>query len=92
MSATCTKWILAIVVAALATAPSARASPADDQYAVAAGHYNQRRWQLALDEFDGFLEQHADDAKADRALFYSAESLVQLRRFDEAAGRFRRFL
>lgn len=83
---------LALVLALAAVAEVVWAGPAEDQFAVAAGHYQAKRWKLAVEEFQAFLADHADHANSTRATFYLAESLVQLRRFDEAAGQFREFL
>ena len=47
-----------VAVALIAGAHKAWAEPADDQYAVAAGHYAQGRWELAVEEFDQFLKDH----------------------------------
>jgi cellulose synthase operon protein C len=71
--------------------PLAKAGPAEDQYAVAAGHYKQKRWKFAAEEFQAFLDQNSQHASAAKARFYLAESLLQLRRFDEAAAAFRAF-
>jgi cellulose synthase operon protein C len=73
-------------------APLARAAPADDQFAVAAGHYKQQRWKLAAEEFSAFLTKYADHKQATRARFYLAESLVQLRQYQPAAQQFHEFL
>ncbi len=78
---------------ALAASPAlAWAGPAEDQYAVAAGHYNQKRWKLAAEEFRRFLTDYPQHAKAHRSVFYLAEAQVQLRQFDEAAAGFREFI
>ena len=67
------------------------AGPSEDQYAVGAGHYQQQRWKLAAAEFRTFLADFPNHAKASRAMFYLAESLVQLREFEAAATEFREF-
>ena len=41
-----------------------RADEADDQYAVAAGHYQAARWSLAVDEFQSLLKNHPDYREA----------------------------
>ena len=80
---------IATVWLALATAVrSAAASPADDQYAVAAAHYRSQRWQLAADEFASFLKQFPDDGRGSTALFLWAESLLQLERYEDAEARY----
>lgn len=76
---------------ALAGERLAIAGPAEDQFAVAAGHYQQQRWKLAAAEFRAFLAGFPDHFKASRAQFYLAETLVQLREFDSAAAEFREF-
>jgi len=73
-------------------AARAMATPADDQYAVAAGQYARGRWALAVDEFKTYLTAYADQPKANDARFFMAEALVQLGRLDQARSRFREFL
>jgi TolA-binding protein len=65
-------------------APAAWAGPAEDQYAVAAGHYSRQRWELAVEEFREFLRQYPDHARAPQSGFYLGEALMQLGLFDEA--------
>ncbi len=77
--------LLAFVAVALTTgAHKAWAEPADDQYAVAAGHYAQGRWELAVEEFDQFLKDHGRHDRQAQAHFYLAEALMQLERYDDA--------
>ncbi|HET6882911.1 MAG TPA: tetratricopeptide repeat protein [Pirellulales bacterium] len=81
------------VTAAMALAAGhALAGPAEDQYAVAAGHYKEKRWKFAAEEFQTFLADHPQHANAAKARFYLAESLLQLRRYDEAGQTFRAFI
>lgn len=85
-------FVAPLALAWAVMAQLAWAGPADDQFAVAAGHYKAKRWKLAAAEFQTFLADYAEHQNAHRARFYLAESLVQLRRFDEAAQQFRDFL
>jgi len=82
--------VLAVVAVWYVT--PARADEADDQYAVAAGHYAQQRWQLAAETFQALLTAHPGFAKGDLAAFYYGESLLQLHRHDEAAVWYREYL
>lgn len=81
----------ACVAAAFVSAP-ARADEADDQYAVASGHYSRGQWKFAADEFFTFLGRYPSHRYRDDARFFLGESLVQLGRFDEAAGQFAEYL
>ncbi|MEX2188412.1 MAG: tetratricopeptide repeat protein [Pirellulales bacterium] len=84
-----------LIVLALAPAVCQRAAWADagdDQYAVAAEHYRQQRWQLAADEFAALVSRFADHARRDDAEFFLAESQVQLGDFRAAAEHFRVYL
>jgi TolA-binding protein len=82
--------VLSLFLLAVAIAPAvALADAADDQYAVAAGHYSQHRWELALDEFHTFTADYPQNTKAAQARFYQGECLVQLKRFAEAGTYFR---
>jgi len=83
---------LSLAVVLAASPALVWAGPAEDQYAVAAGHYNQKRWKLAAEEFRKFLADFPDHAKSHRSVFYLAESQVQLRQFDDAAAGFREFI
>ncbi len=65
-----------------------RTDDAVDQYAVAAGHYGHGRWEMALSEFRALVRDFPDHPKINQARFYIGESLVQLRRFDEASKQF----
>ena len=77
---------------ALLAAVPASADPGDDQYTVAAAHYTHRRWQLAADEFQEFLKQHPTHARATKANFFLAESLVQARKYGDARQVFATYL
>jgi TolA-binding protein len=82
----------AVATIAVALAAQVRADPADDQFAVAAGHYSRGRWQMAADEFQIFLRDYAEHARAARAGFFLAEAWMQLRRYDQARTQFRAFV
>ena len=64
----------------------------DDQYAVAAGHYAQKRWELAVAEFSDFQSNYPLHTRATEAAFYRGESLVQLGRTQEARAEFQSIL
>ena len=83
------RWLTLAVVLAPTVA---WADAALDQYTVAAGHYARGRWQLAVDEFDRFLERHADHERAAQAIFFSGESFIQLGNYAEARRRFETYL
>jgi cellulose synthase operon protein C len=70
----------------------AHGDEADDQYAVAAEHYRQERWQLAVDEFSALVEKHADHKTRSEAEFFLAESQVQLGEYSQAAEHYRAYL
>jgi TolA-binding protein len=69
-----------------------KADEADDQYAVAAGHYAQERWKFAAEEFEVFLAKHPSDSRAGESLFFLGEALVQLGRHGEALAKFQEYL
>lgn len=85
---------LATVIAVvwwLAAAPQAHAGPAEDHYAIAAGHYAQQRYEPAIAEFETFLTQHSDSGLAPNARFFQAESHLQLGAYEKAAAGFAKF-
>ncbi|HEY4313737.1 MAG TPA: tetratricopeptide repeat protein [Pirellulales bacterium] len=65
-----------------------RAGEADDQYRLAAVHYQQKRWELAAAEFRSFLADYPGDNRVAAGQFYLGEALVQLRDFPAAAQAF----
>ncbi len=81
-----------VSLALLLVSHAAKADEASDQYAVAAGHYAEARWQSAVDEFRRFLDEHPSDAKANEATFFLAEALLQSGRTSEAESSFRQYL
>ena len=82
--------LTALLLAALVT--ESLADSAEDQFAVAAAHYEETRWQLAVDEFESFLARYPGHAVAPQAMFHMGEAFVQLGRFESAAGHFRKYL
>jgi TolA-binding protein len=87
--------VLLIALCGLAMcANSAWAGPADDQFAVAAGHYERGRWQLAADEFEAYLTEYAQESteRSEQAYFFRGEALVQLGQNDLARDSFQEFL
>ena len=82
-----------LVTLALALLPGrALADAADDQYAVAAGHYAGERWELAVAEFTAFGDNFPADGRRQAATFYQAEALVQLGQYARARTAFQGIL
>jgi len=92
MSSRVPKALLATLLGAVVWAAPLRADEAEDQYAVAAGHYAHKRWEFAAEGFQAFLNQYANHAQANQSVFFLAEALVQLGRPDEAVPHFRNYL
>jgi len=83
---------LVVALAAVLTSRSLRADPADDQYAVAAGFYSREDWDLAAEEFRAFLDDYPGHPKHATAMFFLAETQLQLEKFQQAAVDFGRYL
>jgi len=83
---------LGALIAALLCSLPIRADEADDQYAVAAGHYAHKRWQFAAEEFQAFVQKHPGHPNVTQAVFFLAEALTQRGKLDEAATHFRDYL
>jgi TolA-binding protein len=81
-----------LLAAAVLAAATAHADDADDQFAVAVGHYAQGRWQLAAEQFQAFLDRYPDHPQVNQGVFYLAEALLQTGRNDEADKHFRLYL
>lgn len=75
----------------LLAAHTALAGPAEDQYAVAAGHYSRGRWPLAVQEFETFLKQYPQHEQAVLARFFLGEAQVQQGQYAAARANFDAF-
>jgi TolA-binding protein len=75
--------ILAILLVFFSAA-IARADEAADQFAVAAGHYDAKRWKMAADEFQTFQEKFPKHSQFNQSLFFQAEALLQLGQYESA--------
>ena len=86
--------IAPLLVAVIFTSATATmsADEADDQFVVAAGHYDQGRWRFAADEFNKFLQQFPQDPRRNQAVFFLGESLLQLGKHDEARVKFQEYI
>lgn len=84
--------VLLTLLAAGLPAWSVSADEADDQYAVAAGHYAAQRWQLATEEFQAFLDKYPDHSRRKQGVFFLAEALLQLGKHAEARKSFQQCL
>jgi TolA-binding protein len=62
--------------------------PAEDQYAVAASDYAEKRWDHAAAGFERYLTQHRSAPNQLAARFYLAESLLQLKRYADAEAHY----
>ncbi len=86
-------WLQPLAALALLGAGGwAVASPAEDQYAVAAGHYARNLWKLAAEEFEVFLQEYPDHPRANQSVFFLGEALLQTGATEEALARFREYL
>lgn len=85
------RWLFGLVAVVCWTV-QARADEASDQYAVAAGHYAEKRWEMAATELRAFLDRYPNDAHASECLFLLAESQLQLQDRVQAERLFRDYL
>lgn len=84
---------IGMAIAGLALAAGTlRADEADDQFAVAAGHYAAGRWELAAEEFQNYLEQFPQGSRIGQTRFFLGEALVQLGRHADAQAQFKQLL
>ena len=85
--------VLAAVMGVVLSSSLLRADEADDQYAVAAGHYKQERWELAAKEFQTFLSKYPTHPEVKQSVFFLAEAFLQMGgHSEEAAANFRKYL
>lgn len=76
------------------TPPTANASTpaADQQFALATGHYVRGNHEFAAEELRTFLDKHATDGRVPEATFYLGESCSQLRQFAAAGQAYGRYV
>ncbi|NLE38010.1 MAG: tetratricopeptide repeat protein [Pirellulaceae bacterium] len=87
------QFVSATLILALAVSASPTVGgEAEDQYAVSAGLYARQQWGLAAEAFGEFVERFPNHAKADQAVFFLAESLLQQDELDKASARFAEYL
>jgi TolA-binding protein len=72
--------------------PVTRADEGLDAYRVAVGFYNKDEWKLAAENFQAFLKNHGQHAKAENARFYYGMTLVKLEDFKQARETLRAFV
>ena len=86
-------WAVWLGALWLLAAPAAlRADDAEDQYAVAAGHYALKRWNLAADSFAQLLKEHPESPRTSEAVYYLGESLLMQGQLAAAEVQYRRYL
>ncbi len=68
-----------------------RASP-DEQFALAAGHYERREWTDAAEGFSQFLESSPGHPRSAGAWFYRGESLMQAGQLEPARAAYLQYL
>ena len=93
LTAICRTLVVTLMVW-MVTAPgtSARAAEADDQFAVAAGHYDRQQWKLAVEEFQTFLQKYPQDRRASQSLFFLGEALLQVGKLNDARAQFHKYI
>lgn len=87
-----TVFRIAFLLLALGAVRSAPADEGDDQFAIAARHYQHARWQQAADEFRTLLSHFPDHPKAPVATFFLGEALIQQESYAESRRYFGEFL
>jgi TolA-binding protein len=78
---------IALALSALAAA-RVWAGPADEEYAIAAGHYAEHRYPAAMEGFRTLIAEHAEHPLAANARFFLAESLLQQGEYAAASDEF----
>ena len=84
-------YILPTAIILLASSTT-QAGEAEDQYAVAAGHYDQKHWELASEEFTAFLDRFPRHPKAPESVYYLGEIFLQSGQLEKAQKRFDQYL
>jgi TolA-binding protein len=68
------------------------ADEADDQFAVAAGHYDAKRWKLAAEEFQTYLNKYPTHPRVAQSFFFQAEAFLQLGQYEAAHAKLQEYL
>ena len=71
---------------------SCAADEAGDRFAAAAGDYNAKRWKLAAEEFQAFLDKYPTHVSANQCYFFQGEALLQLGRCEAAHEKLQEYL
>ncbi|WP_437230910.1 tetratricopeptide repeat protein [Planctomicrobium sp. SH661] len=87
LSLFCCLWVTCL----LGDVSPAQADPVTD-YNVAVEFYKQQRWDLAADSCEDFLKKNPNNDRALTMRLYWAQSLLHLRKFQEAREQFRLFV
>ena len=69
-----------------------RRTEGDDQYALAADHYRNGRWSLAVTEFQTLLQKQPDHARVPLAHFFMGETRIQTQEYDQCVQHFTYFV
>lgn len=85
-------WLSMLCLGLVLGQGASAADEADDQFAVAAGHYAQQRWKFAVEEFEAFLKSHPEDRRAAESLFFLGEALLQLGHHADGQTKFQEYL
>ncbi len=89
----CRTPIIALTVCvAVAAGGLVCADEADDQFAVAAGHYDRQQWKLAVEEFQTFLQKYPQDRRVTQSLFFLGEALLQVGKLNDAREHFHQYI
>jgi cellulose synthase operon protein C len=91
MLATAAKWSCAIAFA-VSVVSTAHADEGDNLFAAAAAQYSAQQWEKASESFGNYLHEFPGHRSRAKALFFKAESLVQLGRYADAYPLFRDLL
>lgn len=76
---------LVAIALIVGVATSLHAQSADDAFATAYRHYSSSQWSEAAESLVKFSSDHASHPRANEALFYAAEALVQSEKLGDAS-------
>lgn len=85
-------WLSSLILVICWFPHAVHADWGDDQYALAADHYRNGRWEQAIGAFEKLVGQEPDHPRVPLAHFFLGESRIQVQQYDDCVEHFSQFV